>query len=223
MVAVVSIPTVHLRNFVEGLRIRPRAKPVEDCFGQSLHFDLQVGVCDEHRAQRRACIPTANRNSLVHFRFNRSRRDQLRAPTTTPMHSRLNSHFNHENKQRTGSQWVLMGRRKGERTAAVDRGWPHQVAVTGDRLHRSHGRFMQDPGIQRSRALPRAGDAKWPSCRRHRCCDRAGRGSQRSEKQQIGISRGVRPGNMCTTAYDVLRHCGVELSKRDFMSTPVNP
>ena len=27
----------------------------------------------------------------------------------------------------------------------------------------------------------------------------------------------------CTTEYDILRHCGVELSKRDFMSTPVNP
>ncbi len=26
----------------------------------------------------------------------------------------------------------------------------------------------------------------------------------------------------CTTAYDILRHCGVELGKRDFMSTPVN-
>ena len=26
----------------------------------------------------------------------------------------------------------------------------------------------------------------------------------------------------CTTAYDLLRHCGVELGKRDFMSTPVN-
>jgi hypothetical protein len=26
----------------------------------------------------------------------------------------------------------------------------------------------------------------------------------------------------CTTAYDILRHCGVELSKRDFLSTPVN-
>lgn len=25
----------------------------------------------------------------------------------------------------------------------------------------------------------------------------------------------------CTTAYDILRHCGVELGKRDFMSTPV--
>ena len=25
----------------------------------------------------------------------------------------------------------------------------------------------------------------------------------------------------CTTAYDLLRHCGVELAKRDFMSTPV--
>ena len=25
----------------------------------------------------------------------------------------------------------------------------------------------------------------------------------------------------CTTAYDILRHCGVELAKRDFMSTPV--
>jgi hypothetical protein len=24
----------------------------------------------------------------------------------------------------------------------------------------------------------------------------------------------------CTTAYDILRHCGVELGKRDFMSTP---
>jgi hypothetical protein len=26
----------------------------------------------------------------------------------------------------------------------------------------------------------------------------------------------------CTTAYDILRHCGVELGKRDFMSTPVS-
>ena len=26
----------------------------------------------------------------------------------------------------------------------------------------------------------------------------------------------------CTTAYDILRHCGIELSKRDFMSTPVS-
>ena len=26
----------------------------------------------------------------------------------------------------------------------------------------------------------------------------------------------------CTTAYDILRHCGVELVKRDFMGTPVN-
>ena len=26
----------------------------------------------------------------------------------------------------------------------------------------------------------------------------------------------------CTTAYDLLRHCGVELGKRDFMGTPVN-
>jgi len=25
----------------------------------------------------------------------------------------------------------------------------------------------------------------------------------------------------CTTAYDILRHCGVELAKRDFMGTPV--
>jgi uncharacterized protein len=27
----------------------------------------------------------------------------------------------------------------------------------------------------------------------------------------------------CTTAYDILRHCGVELGKRDFMGTPVPP
>ena len=26
----------------------------------------------------------------------------------------------------------------------------------------------------------------------------------------------------CTTAYDILRHCGVELAKRDFMSAPVS-
>ena len=26
----------------------------------------------------------------------------------------------------------------------------------------------------------------------------------------------------CTTAYDILRHCGVEIGKRDFMSTPVS-
>jgi hypothetical protein len=26
----------------------------------------------------------------------------------------------------------------------------------------------------------------------------------------------------CTTAYDILRHCGIELAKRDFMSTPVS-
>jgi hypothetical protein len=25
----------------------------------------------------------------------------------------------------------------------------------------------------------------------------------------------------CTTAYDILRHCGVEIGKRDFMSTPM--
>jgi hypothetical protein len=25
----------------------------------------------------------------------------------------------------------------------------------------------------------------------------------------------------CTTAYDILRHCGIELGKRDFMGTPV--
>ena len=27
----------------------------------------------------------------------------------------------------------------------------------------------------------------------------------------------------CTTAYDILRHCGIELGKRDFMGTPVSP
>jgi hypothetical protein len=27
----------------------------------------------------------------------------------------------------------------------------------------------------------------------------------------------------CTTAYDILRQCGVELGKRDFMGTPVTP
>jgi hypothetical protein len=26
----------------------------------------------------------------------------------------------------------------------------------------------------------------------------------------------------CTTAYDLLRHCGIEIGKRDFMSQPVN-
>jgi hypothetical protein len=26
----------------------------------------------------------------------------------------------------------------------------------------------------------------------------------------------------CTTAYDIVRHCGIELGKRDFMGTPVN-
>ena len=26
----------------------------------------------------------------------------------------------------------------------------------------------------------------------------------------------------CTTAYDILRHCGLEVGKRDFMGTPVN-
>jgi hypothetical protein len=26
----------------------------------------------------------------------------------------------------------------------------------------------------------------------------------------------------CTTAYDILRHCGIELGKRDFMGTPMN-
>jgi hypothetical protein len=26
----------------------------------------------------------------------------------------------------------------------------------------------------------------------------------------------------CTTAYDILRHCGVELGKRDFMGTPIS-
>jgi hypothetical protein len=27
----------------------------------------------------------------------------------------------------------------------------------------------------------------------------------------------------CTTAYDILRQCGVELGKRNFMGTPVSP
>jgi hypothetical protein len=27
----------------------------------------------------------------------------------------------------------------------------------------------------------------------------------------------------CTTAYDILRHCGLEIGKRDFMGTPVQP
>jgi hypothetical protein len=27
----------------------------------------------------------------------------------------------------------------------------------------------------------------------------------------------------CTTAYDILRTCGVELGKGDFMGTPVKP
>ena len=26
----------------------------------------------------------------------------------------------------------------------------------------------------------------------------------------------------CTTAYDILRHCGIELAKRDFMGTPAS-
>jgi len=26
----------------------------------------------------------------------------------------------------------------------------------------------------------------------------------------------------CTTAYDILRHCGVEVGKRDFMGAPVS-
>ena len=26
----------------------------------------------------------------------------------------------------------------------------------------------------------------------------------------------------CTTAYDIVRHCGIEIGKRDFMGTPVS-
>jgi hypothetical protein len=47
----------------------PAGKAGGDCFGQSLDFGLQVGICDERRAQRRAWIPTANRNSRVYVRF----------------------------------------------------------------------------------------------------------------------------------------------------------
>ena len=37
-----------------------------------------------------------------------------------------------------------MGRRKGELTAAaIDRGWPHQVAVLATECAGSHGGFME--------------------------------------------------------------------------------
>ena len=39
---------------------------------------------------------------------------------------------------------ALMGRRKGEPTAAgIDRGWPHQVVVPATECTGSHGRFME--------------------------------------------------------------------------------
>ena len=39
---------------------------------------------------------------------------------------------------------ALMGRRKGELTAAgIDPGWPHQVAVPATDCTGSHGRFME--------------------------------------------------------------------------------
>ena len=47
----------------------PAGEARGDCFAQSLDFGLQVGICDERRAQRRAWIPTANRNSRVYVRF----------------------------------------------------------------------------------------------------------------------------------------------------------
>ena len=50
------------------------------------------------------------------------------------------------------------------------------------------------PASKRYRALPRAGAAKQSSCRRHRCCDRAGRGSQ--QETANWDQPGVRPGNM---------------------------
>jgi hypothetical protein len=38
---------------------------------------------------------------------------------------------------------AVMVRRKGELTAAaMDRGWPHQVALTADDCRGSHGRFI---------------------------------------------------------------------------------
>jgi hypothetical protein len=54
----------------------------------------------------------------------------------------------------------------------------------------------------------------------------------RAREARAPAGRGVRYGLLqnfilpnfyfhCTTAYDILRHCGVELGKRDFMGTPV--
>ena len=44
-----------------------------------------------------------------------------------------------------------MSRRKGElTTAAIDRGWPHQVAVPATQCMGSHGRFMDAFCLDRS-------------------------------------------------------------------------
>jgi uncharacterized protein len=48
-------------------------------------------------------------------------------------------------------------------------------------------------------------------------------GNERKFKGQAFLLNFILPNFYfhCTTAYDILRHCGVELGKRDFMSTPV--
>jgi hypothetical protein len=49
-------------------------------------------------------------------------------------------------------------------------------------------------------------------------------GTERKFKGQALLLNFILPNFYfhCTTAYDLLRHCGIELAKRDFMSQPVN-
>jgi len=96
MVAVVSIPTVHLRNFTNDqsrplhsapayengmsrasrssrlrwlAHPRPRAKPVEIAPGQSCDLCIQVQICNERSTERCANIASKSCNGFVHLRF----------------------------------------------------------------------------------------------------------------------------------------------------------
>ena len=92
MVAVVSIPTVHLRNFVGGLRTRPRAKPVEIAsVNRSTSDSWQAFATSVARNGARASH--ASRNGFVYLRFEQSSGVGLWLWRALPMDSRLDSRF----------------------------------------------------------------------------------------------------------------------------------
>jgi hypothetical protein len=103
MVAVVSIPTVHLRDVVGRLRTRPRARPVEVAsVNRSTSASRQA--CATSVVRNGARASHASRNGFFYLRFEQSSGVGLWLWRALPMHSRLDSRL-HKNKQGTRSQW----------------------------------------------------------------------------------------------------------------------